>query len=101
MPQSALLCVDAAEETQYGVRGNLGVKCGTCGGLLGMQDVTGEPIGLTPKQLAHRLGVSAYTLKIWRRDERGPPYFRFNCRVYYCEEDVSAWIRAKRTAHEG
>ena len=62
-----------------------------------MQELNGEPIGLTPKQLADRIGVTDQTLYNWRKEHRGPPFFKIQRAVYYKEADVENWIRSKRT----
>jgi predicted DNA-binding transcriptional regulator AlpA len=63
-----------------------------------MQDMDGNPIGMTPKQLAHRIGVTEETLYNWRRRRQGPPFFKISGVIYYRPDDVSEWIRSKRVA---
>ncbi|MGW3571658.1 helix-turn-helix transcriptional regulator [Streptomyces sp. NPDC000941] len=50
---------------------------------------------LTPRQLAHELGVSVGTLANWRWREEGPRYVKLgsgrSSPVRYRREDVDAW----------
>lgn len=43
---------------------------------------------------APMIGVSAATLKMWRRKKIGPPYVRFGNRVRYRVSDLDAWLAA-------
>ena len=47
---------------------------------------------LTPKDLAHALGVSERTIARWHRFREGPPRIEFGRKVYYRLESVSTWI---------
>lgn len=50
---------------------------------------------LTPAALAAELGRTVATLKRWRRNRQGPPYFRVHGRVLYDRKRVEAWLAAK------
>lgn len=61
-----------------------------------MRHINGEPIGLSPKQLAAKMDVSLLTLYLWRRHGKGPPFYKIHQAVYYKPDDVDAWIEAQR-----
>ncbi len=56
--------------------------------------MTPESIALTEAETAQRLGVSAATLRNWRRQEVGPVYRRFGRTVRYLESDLEKYIAA-------
>ncbi len=47
---------------------------------------------LTPKDLAHALGVSERTLGRWHQFRQGPPRVEIGRKVFYRAESVSAWM---------
>lgn len=61
-----------------------------------MQDLNGQPIGLTPKQLAGKIGVGEETLYNWRRKRTGPAFYKISGAIYYRSEDVENWIKSQR-----
>ena len=63
-----------------------------------MRDVDGNPIGLTPKEVAARLSVDMLTLARWRKERMGPSYYRIHKLIYYKPEDISAWIAGNRVS---
>ena len=54
------------------------------------------PRALTEGEVAQRLGVSAATLRHWRRIGEGPIYRRFGRSVRYLETDLSEYIELSR-----
>lgn len=51
---------------------------------------------LTESAAADRVGVSAITLKRWRRDGKGPAYYRIGGGVRYKSEDIDSYISGAR-----
>ena len=46
----------------------------------------------SPEQLTKRLGIVKGTLATWRREGRGPKFFKEGKNIYYRAHDVKAWI---------
>lgn len=51
---------------------------------------------LKPHEVAKMLTVHPDTLRVWRRDGKGPAYVRIEGRVLYMPQDVQAYIAAQR-----
>lgn len=52
-----------------------------------------EPIKLwTPEQTADYLGVPPSTLKYWRQEKQGPPYFKVGARIRYHPRQVERYL---------
>jgi hypothetical protein len=52
---------------------------------------------LTTERTAEFLGVSGWTLFLWRKNGIGPPYLRFSRNaVRYSVDDLMAWLRTRR-----
>lgn len=49
---------------------------------------------LNEKEAAARLGVAVRTMQEWRRNGRGPRFFKMGRAVRYCEADLVAFIEA-------
>jgi len=47
---------------------------------------------LTPKDLAHALGVSERTLGRWHQFRQGPPRVEIGRKVFYRLESINTWI---------
>ena len=62
-----------------------------------MRGVDGKPIGLTPKELAGRIGISYSGLYQWRARGIGPPYYKIRNEIYYKIEDVEEWIDKQKS----
>ncbi|MGE0466796.1 MAG: helix-turn-helix transcriptional regulator [Steroidobacteraceae bacterium] len=61
-------------------------------------------IRLSCREAAARLGVSERTLEAWRRERRGPQFFRPPlARPFYLESDIDDFLRAfpARTKRHG
>ena len=59
---------------------------------------------LKSSDAAKRIGVATNTLRAWRRDGKGPRYFRATrTSVYYREEDVERFLedRERRAQETG
>lgn len=52
----------------------------------------------TPRQTAAAINRSLPTLERWRRERRGPPFYRICGRVLYDPADVAAWIEQQKAA---
>jgi predicted DNA-binding transcriptional regulator AlpA len=50
---------------------------------------------------ARILNVAPQTLRNWRSSRKGPPYIKLGRSVRYREEDLAAWIQARRINPEG
>jgi predicted DNA-binding transcriptional regulator AlpA len=61
-----------------------------------MRGLDGNPIGLTPKELAERLQLTYKTLYNWRRCGIGPRFYKIRNEVYYKNDDIEAWIASCR-----
>lgn len=61
-----------------------------------MRGMDGQPLGLTPKQVADRIGVTVVTLYVWRREKRGPDFYKISNTIYYRPEDIEAWFAANK-----
>jgi predicted DNA-binding transcriptional regulator AlpA len=52
---------------------------------------------LSTEEAAKRMGVDSSTLRGWRSDQVGPPYFRISRQcIRYDDRDVDAYIAARR-----
>jgi hypothetical protein len=51
----------------------------------------------SPEQLTERLGVVKDTLATWRREGRGPKFFKEGRNVFYRANDVRDWINQSPT----
>lgn len=47
-------------------------------------------------ELAEVLGVSAPTIRGWRRAGEGPPAYRIGGQLRYSTADVAAWLATRR-----
>lgn len=51
---------------------------------------------LTPAEVSKRIHISEYTLRMWRRADRGPPFIVVGERTpRYPEEKLERWIEAR------
>lgn len=61
---------------------------------------TTRPSLLSPIEASRQLGISEYTLRLWRCRGKGPKYIKFGTAkqsaVAYYEEDVIAWLAERR-----
>lgn len=61
---------------------------------------TDRPTLLSPVEAAKRLGISEYTVRLWRCQGKGPKYIKFGTTkqsaVAYYEEDIDAWLAERR-----
>lgn len=55
-----------------------------------------EPCGMNEFQAAKKLGLSVHTLRMWRREGRGPAYAKIGRRCIYMEEDLDSYIERCR-----
>lgn len=62
--------------------------------------MTGIGDKLTERELAIELKRSPGTLTRWRRERRGPPFYRCQGRVLYSLAEVQAWLESQRQDHE-
>ena len=51
-----------------------------------------EDNGLTVKEAARVIGVSESALRLWKRQRRGPRYYRAGRLVRYRKSDLDTWI---------
>jgi predicted DNA-binding transcriptional regulator AlpA len=51
---------------------------------------------LTPTQLASRLGMSIQTIHRWRKEGKGPVWFKLGWSVFYKLDEVERWERVHR-----
>ena len=54
---------------------------------------------LMQKQAAAYLGLAEITLKMWRRWDKGPPYYRIGRNIFYAQEDLDDWLAMSRVDH--
>lgn len=59
-----------------------------------------EPCGMNEFQAAKKLGVSFHTLRMWRRESRGPVYAKIGRRCIYMEDDLDFYIGQCRIGAE-
>jgi len=52
---------------------------------------------LTPQEVAHALGIKTNTLKKWRSDRKGIPFFRIGKSIRYQMKDVIEWIEKHKS----
>ena len=53
-----------------------------------------QMVGLSPKQLCARLGISISTLRrLHQRPEGGPPFIPIGRRIFYPEDAVDEWLQ--------
>lgn len=55
---------------------------------------------LTPQEVAHRLRIHTVTLRLWRRENRGPVFFHCGRRIRYRLVDLDRWV-AQNMSHSG
>lgn len=55
---------------------------------------------LSPSQVAGLLGVTDGTLRNWRSQRKGPPFYKVG-RVFYSRMDVHDWLAKQRTRFHG
>jgi hypothetical protein len=55
---------------------------------------------LSTKEIADYLGVHPITIKVWRREKIGPPFYRQVGRVWYDLDQITEW-REKNTERCG
>jgi predicted site-specific integrase-resolvase len=48
---------------------------------------------LTPKEAAEYLKYSEAALELWRKEGRGPKFYKPEHKIYYFQEDLDAWIK--------
>ncbi|WP_328538286.1 helix-turn-helix domain-containing protein [Streptomyces sp. NBC_00344] len=53
---------------------------------------------LTPDDIAEIFGVPRETVYQWRKKHTGPPGFRIGKHLRYDPDDVSAYVRQRKTA---
>lgn len=56
----------------------------------------GKSVLWTPDQCAEVLGVSVTTLKKWRHERSGPPFYRVGRLIRYNNREVARWLVARR-----
>ena len=49
---------------------------------------------MNTKQAAHYLGKAVVTLKKWRQQKKGPPYYKIGGRIEYDKDKVDQWVRS-------
>lgn len=61
---------------------------------------TTRPTLVSPIEASQRLGISEYTLRLWRCRGKGPKFLKFGTAkqsaVAYYEEDIDAWLAERR-----
>lgn len=55
---------------------------------------------MSPDAAAAVVGLTAITLKRWRRIGKGPPFMRYGTTVRYRRDALDAWMRSHETAPE-
>ena len=51
--------------------------------------------GYTPeRQTAEELGKTLRTLRLWRRQGKGPPFMKLGDQVHYPDEARAAWLKS-------
>ena len=52
--------------------------------------------GMNEFQAAKKLGISFHTLRMWRREGRGPAYAKIGSRCVYIEKDLDMYLESCR-----
>jgi hypothetical protein len=55
-----------------------------------------DAICLAPKQVAGLLNVTEETLMNWRKQRKGPPYYRRVSKIIYYQHEVDEWLDQTR-----
>jgi hypothetical protein len=55
-----------------------------------------DAICLAPKQVAGLLRVTEETLMHWRKQKKGPPYYRRVTKIVYYQHEVDEWMDQTR-----
>jgi len=50
-------------------------------------------------ELSSLIGIKASTLRVWRSTKKGPPFYKVEGAVRYLEDEVRAWVAARRVSH--
>jgi len=53
---------------------------------------------LTVEQTAKFLQVSFWTLLLWRKQHKGPPYIKNGHFIRYAESDLLEWLQSKKVS---
>ena len=56
---------------------------------------------LSPRDAAAYLGYQPITLRVWRREGRGPAYLKQARSIRYHVRDLDAWLQAHRVEPRG
>lgn len=56
---------------------------------------------LTAKQTARLIGVTYRILTYWRKQKRGPGYYKFGTMIRYKIYDINKWLKSHRVKPEG
>lgn len=56
---------------------------------------------LTSKEVANWLRVTEQTVRRWRSDGKGPPFFRMGRQVRYYAHEVLSWLDENKTGETG
>lgn len=54
------------------------------------------PDGMTAKQAADLIGITDTCLRLWRKKETGPRYYKVGFRIIYCRSDIDEWMAQNR-----
>ena len=63
-------------------------------------EVASEANALSIQQAGRYIGVSQAALRTWKRDGKGPAFFRAGKLLKYRKADLDAWIEARLTYPE-
>ena len=61
--------------------------------------VANQKKDLNTEQAAEYLGFAADTLKKWRKDARGPDYYKLSGTIRYKQVDLDSFIESSRVSH--
>ena len=54
---------------------------------------------MTTQDVAELTKFSTSTLKVWRNERKGPPFYKIGSAIRYKEEDVRLWFQKKAEYH--
>lgn len=63
--------------------------------------MTNDDLLLTESEVASFIGKSVQSLRLWRRQSKGPAFFKIGRTPKYHREDLAVWMHANRIAPGG
>jgi excisionase family DNA binding protein len=53
---------------------------------------------MTTRELSEHLGVHELTILRWKKEGKGPPYYKIGTRFRYLKKDVEKWVSEQQNS---